>query len=165
MNFSYKLQIIRNLYEKYSTIANMNEEIKEFKRLLKIHRYYVTKARLRLFAILQNHPALTIKELIKLSAKNDQATVYRNIIVFEKLCIVSRLQLGWHSKLELSDMFRYHHHHLTCTTCGDVVALPDNQILEREISQLAKSHDFKPSDHQLEIRGTCKNCIRAATTS
>lgn len=134
------------------------EEIKQFKKLLKKNQLYITKARLRLFVILQNHPALTIQELIKLSHKNDQATVYRNIVVLEKLGVIARLRLGWHSKLELSDMFRHHHHHLTCIICGQVTGLDESQLLEKEIAKLAQSQGFKQSDHQLEIRGLCQTC-------
>lgn len=140
-----------------STIANM-EEVEQFKILLKKNQHYVTKARLRLFVILQNQPALTIQELIRLSHKNDQATVYRNIIVLEKLGVISRLQLGWHSKLELSDMFRHHHHHLTCTKCGRIIGLTEDSLLEKQIAKLAKDQGFKQTDHQLEIRGICAAC-------
>lgn len=136
----------------------MDSETKEFKKLLKRNRHYITKARLRLFNILQEHPALPISQLITLLSKHDQATVYRNIKTFERLGIIARLQLGWHSKLELSDMFRRHHHHLTCILCAAVVGLPENQLLEREIASLARTQDFKQIDHQLEIRGICQEC-------
>lgn len=137
----------------------MDTEISQFKKLLKKNRHYITNARLRLFAILQNHPALSIHELIKLSSKNDQATVYRNIIVLEKLGVIARLRLGWHSKVELSDMFRHHHHHFTCLKCGAVTSLPENQALEQEINKLAAVQHFKQTDHQLEIRGHCRACL------
>jgi len=134
------------------------DEVRQYKLLLKKYGYYITKARLRLFMILQNHPALTIQELIKLSAKNDQATVYRNIIVLERLGVISRLQLGWRSKLELSDMFRHHHHHVTCIRCGQVTGLQDSTALEKEIAKLTQTLKFKQTDHQLEIRGICRSC-------
>ncbi|HSX24224.1 MAG TPA: Fur family transcriptional regulator [Candidatus Saccharimonadales bacterium] len=140
----------------------MSPEIKRFKALLKQNGHFVTKPRLRLFVILQKHNALTIHQLIKLLTLHDQATVYRNIKVFERLGIISRLQLGWHSKLELSDIFQHHHHHLTCTNCGRVIALPENPTVERALTQLARSKNFKAMDHQLEIRGLCQTCQSAA---
>lgn len=135
-----------------------NAEIKEFKKLLKNHRQYVTKARLRLFILLQKHSALTINELISLLDKHDQATIYRNVKVFEKLGVISRLQLGWHSKLEMSDMFRHHHHHLTCIRCNRVIILREDPVIERQIAQLSRAKNFRPVDHQLEISGICAKC-------
>lgn len=136
----------------------MNAEVIQFKRLLEKNCHYITKPRLRLFAILQRHPALTIQELIAYLPKHDQATVYRNIKVFEKLGVIARLQLGWSSKLELSDSFRHHHHHMTCVQCSKVFVLPDDDFLERQITKLTSSQNFKQTDHQLEIRGICQEC-------
>jgi Fur family ferric uptake transcriptional regulator len=136
----------------------MATEIQQFEKLLTKNNHYITKARLRLFIILQKHPALSVKELISLLPKHDQATVYRNIKTFEKLGVIARLQLGWHSKLELSDMFRHHHHHLTCIKCGRIIGLPENSELEQQIANLTKELNFKQADHQLEIRGLCKEC-------
>lgn len=136
----------------------MNQEIKLFRKLLKANGLSITKPRLRLFRILQNNPALSINQLIGLLNRHDQATVYRNIIVFERLGVISKLQLGWSSKLELSDMFQHHHHHLTCLKCGDVVTLPENDLVEKQIAKLAKTNNFKITDHQLEISGFCRRC-------
>jgi len=136
----------------------MDTELEQFKAILKKNQRYVTKARIRLFTTLQNHPALAIKKLVWLLPEADRATVYRNISVFAGLSIVSRLQMGWNSKVELSDMFRYHHHHFTCLDCGKIMILPENNSLEEQINKLAKSKNFKQTDHQLEIRGLCSSC-------
>lgn len=133
-------------------------EFQSFKKLLRDNEYFVTKARLRLYAILHHHPEVSTKQLVELANENDQATIYRNLNLFEQLGIINRLRLGWHSKVELSDMFQHHHHHFTCLRCGAVTTLPENQALEREIERLANSQHFSPTDHQLEIRGTCKPC-------
>ncbi len=133
-------------------------EFQGFKQLLRSNGYFVTKARLRLFAVLHHHPEVSIKQLVKLADKNDQATVYRNLNLFEQLGVINRLRLGWHSKVELSDMFQHHHHHFTCLKCAVVTSLPENQMLESQIEHLARSQNFRPTDHQLEIRGVCKSC-------
>jgi Fe2+ or Zn2+ uptake regulation protein len=113
---------------------------------------------MRLFNTLQKHPALTLKELIQRTTKHDQVTVYRTIELFEKLGIINKLRLGWETKIELSDIFRHHHHHLTCLACGKIKALEEEPIIEKRINLLAQRLDFKPVDHQLEIRGYCKSC-------
>ena len=133
-------------------------EFANFKKLLKDNEYFITKPRLRLFALLHHHPEISIKQLVALANKNDQSTVYRNLIIFERLGIINRLRLGWHSKVELSDMFQHHHHHFTCLKCGQVTILPENSLLEDQINKLAASKNFSQTDHQLEIRGLCQSC-------
>lgn len=133
-------------------------ETSRFKELLKQNDHFVTKPRLRLFAILQKRPALTMQQLIPLLSQHDQVTVYRNIDLFEELGVVNRLRLGWQTKIELSDKFMHHHHHFTCTNCGKVFDLPDDPLVEKQINQLGEGQNFKVTDHQLEIRGICINC-------
>ncbi len=133
-------------------------EIRRFKNLLKQNGHFITKPRLRLFAILQKRPALSLQELIALLSAHDQVTVYRNIDLFEKLGIVNRLRLGWQTKIELSDIFRHHHHHFSCLNCSKVIVLPDDQIIEKQIAYLGQTQRFQAMDHQLEIRGLCASC-------
>ncbi len=87
-----------------------------------------------MFRILQKYNELTINELIAHLRRHDQATVYRNTKVFEDLGIISTLRLGWNSKLELSDVFQHHHHHMTCVRCGDVKVLPEAPLIESAIA-------------------------------
>jgi Fe2+ or Zn2+ uptake regulation protein len=111
-----------------------------------------------LFKLLQDRNSLTIEQLLTLLPRQNNATVYRNIKVFEELGVVNRLQLGWHSKLELSDLFRHHHHHMSCTNCGKVIVLKEDPVIENQIASLGQDQGFRPSDHQLEIRGLCPTC-------
>jgi len=50
-----------------------------------------------------------------------------------------------------------HHHHLVCLSCGSVedtklCATPSQQALTRK-------HGFRAESHELEIYGTCRNCL------
>lgn len=50
-----------------------------------------------------------------------------------------------------------HHHHLVCLNCGSVedtelCATPSQQALSRK-------HGFRAESHELEIYGTCRNCV------
>jgi Fur family ferric uptake transcriptional regulator len=126
---------------------------------LKKNGYNVTKARQIVFDALAASEPVTTNELIKkVSPKVNRASVYRTIELFEKLGIATRLQIGWKHKIELSDLFHNHHHHLTCLKCGDVIDVAEDFVLENEIARLSYVHKFKAVDHQLEIRGFCKNC-------
>ena len=133
-------------------------EFTRFKKLLKKNGYFLTKPRMRLFGHLQNQPALTFKDLMRLNKQHDEVTLYRNIELFEKLGIVNRLRLGWNTKIELSDIFQHHHHHFSCTSCGKVIPLPEDSLIEKRIVSLMSDQRFKATDHQLEIRGLCTRC-------
>lgn len=136
----------------------MSREQQTFKELLKQNGSFATKARLELFTYLQSSPAVSIQKLIKDLPTQDQATIYRNIKLFEKLGIVNRLQLGWNSKLELSSQFHDHHHHMSCINCGKVIAWEEDPAIELRIQTVAMKLGFIPQDHQLEIRGLCRQC-------
>lgn len=120
--------------------------------------HFLTKPRLRLFRVLQEHNAMTTREILDRMSRYDQATTYRNLRLFEDSGIIKRLQMGWNSRFELTDPFQHHHHHLSCLKCGRVISLPEDSVLESEIARLSYKHKFKAIDHQLEIRGLCTEC-------
>lgn len=128
-----------------------------FARLLKEHGYSLTKARMAVFLALIGQEPLSMREVVLQARGVDRASVYRAIDLFEKLGIVQRLNTGWKYKIELSDRFAEHHHHLTCKQCGRTVALNEQQ-LEQFIENLAVEHGFRPTGHQIEIQGICADC-------
>lgn len=136
----------------------MNREVELFQTLLKRQGFFATKPRVRLFKLLQSGGSFTTKELIKRSNSADQATIYRNLKLLEQLGVIRKLQIGSKTKFELSDIFQHHHHHLACSKCGRVIILRVNPVLEEIISRMSVKNGFQPLDHQLEIRGLCRNC-------
>lgn len=136
----------------------MDAEIKLFRKTLKENGLSNTRSRYRLFLALQERDSPTVKDLIALLKGQDRATVYRNILVFEGIGIINKLWLGWETKVELSDIFRHHHHHFSCVNCAKVWVLGEDEMLEKRISMLARHKGFKTMDHQLEIQGLCKAC-------
>lgn len=119
----------------------------------------VTRQRLVVFELLENKEPMTMHELHELSKDSlDRASLYRIITVFEELGIVSRVNIGWKYKIELSDKFAEHHHHLTCLKCHKVIPINEN-ALEAFIANLASSHKFKATEHQVELQGYCELCI------
>ncbi|MGH7195487.1 MAG: Fur family transcriptional regulator [Candidatus Saccharimonadales bacterium] len=137
----------------------MTEPVDKLRITLRENGYSLTAPRQIVFAALQNQEPQTIRQLVTAcSSQIDRASVYRTFQLFEKLNIVQRLQIGWKYKIELSDEFSRHHHHLSCLVCGAVVPFKQDEILEKRLYKLSKIQGFKPQDHQLEIRGVCQNC-------
>ena len=98
-----------------------------------------------------------MRELAAVVGNADRASIYRAVGLFERLGIVQRLNTGWKYKLELTDKFADHHHHLTCIRCGRTITMNEDE-LEQAIEKLAASHHFSPSAHQIEIQGLCERC-------
>jgi Fur family transcriptional regulator, ferric uptake regulator len=129
---------------------------------LKEHRVSLTKPRKQVYEVLSHNEPLTMQELIALLPDLDKTTVYRTVELFEKLGIVQRLQIGFKYKVELSNQYQEHHHHVTCMRCGQTTALPEDELLEDRLAELARAQGYDPKDHQIEVRGLCSNCRNSA---
>jgi Fe2+ or Zn2+ uptake regulation protein len=134
-----------------------------FIELLKQGGSRVTKARLTVFEQLYGQEPLSMHDLVHRSKGIDRASVYRTIELFEQLGIAQRLHLGWKYKIELTDRFAAHHHHLTCLSCGKTIPINEH-ALEHVIDELAAQHNFTPVTHQIELQGYCGAC-QAANSS
>lgn len=131
--------------------------VEAFTTLLKSKKYSITGARLTVFRALAGQEPQNMHELVGKVREIDRASVYRTVDLFERLGIVHRIHAGWKYKIELSDRFAEHHHHLTCTNCGRTIAMNESD-LEKMIGEIAAHHGFHPTSHQIEIQGLCVDC-------
>jgi Fe2+ or Zn2+ uptake regulation protein len=140
-------------------MSQINHQLtQEVTAILRDNGLSITKQRLFVFELLIGKEPLGMYELYELAkGQLDRASLYRIIAVFEELSIVQRINIGWKYKVELSDKFAEHHHHMTCLKCHNVIAINENE-LETLITQLASSYAFKPTEHQVEVQGLCAAC-------
>ena len=133
--------------------------LEELKQELKKHGYSLTKPRLTVFSDLQGTKPKTMKELV-VSLENvmDRASIYRTVALYEKLGIVNRIQHGWKYRIELSDAFTPHHHHLTCNKCQRVISFDEPEGFDQLTDSIAATNGFIPTSHNLEIYGICPQC-------
>src|SRR5690349_2357098 len=117
--------------------------IDQFTSILKASGQSVTKSRVAIFEALLGQEPMDMHNLVGKVSSVDRASVYRSVELFERLGIVQRLHTGWKYKLELSDKFNDHHHHLTCTQCGRTTAMNEGE-LEMIIRKIAAHHGFHP---------------------
>lgn len=135
------------------------DDINNFNQILSSNGYRLTVARESTFKLLISPEPQSISQILaKASGKVDRVSVYRNIEVFEKLGIVHRIYVGWKYKIELSDVFTSHHHHLSCLGCGKIIDIEDEQHIDDFIQEVTKKFDFEPRSHQFEVDGYCKDC-------
>jgi Fur family ferric uptake transcriptional regulator len=120
-----------------------------------------TRARQSVFKTLKAGPALSISELYqKIGAGLDRASMYRTLHLFRELGIVQEVVIAGRRKVELTDRFSDHHHHVACSVCGKTVAIHDAGF-ENHIEELAKANGFIHRSHSFEITGVCAACHRA----
>ncbi|HEY7063463.1 MAG TPA: Fur family transcriptional regulator [Chloroflexota bacterium] len=50
-----------------------------------------------------------------------------------------------------------HHHHLVCTTCGQVITMVAGAV-ERALRSVAREAHFQPTGHHIDVYGTCRAC-------
>jgi Fe2+ or Zn2+ uptake regulation protein len=132
----------------------------DFRTLLKNHGHSITDQRLLIFNLLLGKEPLTMHELInQTNDQIDRASIYRIIGLFDQIGITQRLNIGWKYRIELTDKFAQHHHHLTCLSCHRVIPINKDE-LEEFMSQLASAQKFTPIEHQVEIQGYCDKCSR-----
>jgi Fur family ferric uptake transcriptional regulator len=137
----------------------MVEPKNQLENALREHHKSLTSARSTVFEALEAQEPLSMRELVsKCISRIDRASIYRTVALFETLGIVQRLQIGWKYKLELSNNFNYHHHHLTCSQCSAIIPLPEDVTLEKRLEHLAQSVGFNMADHQIEVKGICAHC-------
>lgn len=136
-----------------------------FKKILRDGGYSLTKPRSFIFEFLLSSEPQTMHQLIEATSNTmDRVSVYRVIELFEKLGIVQRINIGWKYKIELSDIFLGHHHHMTCLSCSKVIAIKDHQAVENIIKDLSSNANFTLVTHQLEMQGYCSHCSTTQST-
>ena len=129
--------------------------------LFKQRSLRLTKPRQQVFDALQKSDVpLTISDIAKKCKNIDRTSVYRALVVFDRLKIVNAVTIGWKNYYELAEPFIPHHHHLYCIRCQNAAPIQTPE-LEQLIRYLDNKYDFKVTEHHFELEGLCKNCRQA----
>lgn len=119
----------------------------------------ITKLRMEIFCLLfAAEKPLSIKDISEMVHSGHFVSVYRSVYAMQKAGVLKTVPHGFKSLFEPSDLFKPHHHHITCDECGAVVAVNSHDI-EFMIDDLVLKSGFKSTGHHLEIRGVCPKCI------
>jgi Fur family ferric uptake transcriptional regulator len=87
-----------------------------------------------------------------------RASVYRILDQLERLGLVQRVATGQAMvRYEPVRPAEHHHHHLVCNDCGAVTPFSDQQ-LERAIVGLSERVPLTVSEHEIVLRGRCRDC-------
>lgn len=123
-----------------------------------------TRGRRALVEVLAGSNApLSIPQLLARDRSLAQSSAYRNLAVLEQAGVVHRIvTANEFARYELAEELTQHHHHLICSTCGEVrdftVSAQLEQELQRSLRRVATRNGFDLEHHRLDIVGTCTTC-------
>lgn len=137
----------------------MENQLQILHDILKRHGYSTTQPRRLVFKLLVDQEPQSMHDLfVKAEGKIDRASLYRIIRIFEQTGIAQRVYIGWKYKIELTDIFTHHHHHISCLGCHKLIAIREDEEIEKLIQEVAKKHHVLATSHQLEVQGYCQAC-------
>jgi len=123
-----------------------------------------TSGRRRLITALQKGGGpMTITQILEHDKTLPQSSVYRNLTILEEVGAVTRIiTQDDFARYELAEHLTGHHHHLICTTCGDVADFSLDHTTESTLDKVfhdaGSKAEFTVEAHSLDLLGTCANC-------
>lgn len=140
-------------------------DVEEIKLYLKSKGYKLTAQRECILGIIikNRDKHLTVDEIYKYVYEENKtigiATVYRTILLFEELGVLSKLIFDDRViRYELSSFDEKHtHHHLICVKCNKIMEVKEDLLEELE-KRVEMKYKFKILDHNLKILGICSKC-------
>lgn len=136
----------------------MDDAASKYVLILKQNGLSVTRPRKLVFEALYSFGLQTMRQLIDRCNVSDRASIYRTVKLLESIEVVNRIPQGFKYKVELSEIFLPHHHHIACLKCGKSSDLEQTQ-LEHLLESMAKTEGFKLISHKVELQGHCPRCI------
>lgn len=116
-----------------------------------------------LHALFESGKPMSLQEIQSAASKHegaqpDYATVFRMILLMEKLHLVHKVNLQRScSYYEISDP-RKHYDHLICRACGSVVLIDIPCPIGDAEKRIAQQYGFRDLSHSLEFFGICATC-------
>jgi Fur family transcriptional regulator, ferric uptake regulator len=132
-------------------------------RLRRDDQRYTTGRRRLIDLLVDADQPLTIPQLLERSGDLAQSSAYRNLAVLERAGVVHRIvTTDEFARYELAEDLTEHHHHLICSTCGEVAdfTVPGEleDELDRSLAEIATHRGFTADHHRLDLVGTCSAC-------
>lgn len=122
------------------------------------HGFRLTKPRQQIFDILKNSEIpLTVGDIAKNYKNINRTSIYRTIIIFDRLKIINTIYIGWKNYYELAEPFIPHHHHLYCINCQNAEPIQPKE-LEKLVDYIGKKYNFIVTKHHFELEGICEKC-------
>jgi Fur family ferric uptake transcriptional regulator len=111
---------------------------------------------------LHGHP-VSISDIAAKLPDVPRSSAYRHLVDLQGVGVVRRIAASDEfARFELAEDLTEHHHHLLCTSCGQVIDVTPTPAFERTVAkmvqELAAKQGFAPTSHALDVIGHCLNC-------
>jgi Fe2+ or Zn2+ uptake regulation protein len=132
-------------------------------RLRKLGQRYTANRRALVDVLDGAEGPLTIPQILDRDPDLAQSSAYRNLAVLEQAEVVHRIVTNDdHARYELTEDLTEHHHHLICSSCGEVADFTlDAKVegdIDRVLSRIAAKTGFSVDHHRLDLIGSCATC-------
>lgn len=129
-----------------------------YKRKLSENSLRQTHVRKSIFEVLYfSKTPLSIQSLVDQIDSAHFVSIYRSVDLLHKAGVLKMVPQGFKNHFELSDLFKPHHHHITCKECNKSIEVHDQRI-EKLMNQLTTEAGLIPTEHHFEIYGICRKC-------
>lgn len=133
-------------------------ELEEILDRLESRGHRMTASRIAVVAAaLATRGPFTAEDLVRQVRGVGRATVFRTLKLMLEEDVICRILLD-DSSLRYRVTGRLgHHHHLVCTSCGEVTDFTD--CADDLMAMLGRRTDFQIEGHWLEVYGRCRKCV------
>jgi Fe2+ or Zn2+ uptake regulation protein len=106
---------------------------------------------------------MTLPDIVGTDPKMARSSAYRNLDVLVRSGVIRRIN-SWsdYAHFELAEPLLGHHHHLICTSCGNIEDIQldiDLELLvDKRLNEIADRSGFTPTHHNLDLCGLCAHC-------
>lgn len=98
-----------------------------------------------------------VAQVHKMASGVGRMTVYRTLDLFCRLGL-ARPYYPRTGAAHYAIMDSGHHHHLVCSSCGEIVDVEDCELQEVTQERIGDRFDFEVQGHLLEFYGLCSKC-------
>jgi len=131
---------------------------------LKRHGYKLTRQRQAIIKVISaSRSHLTPAEIYKKASGEDSSvglvTVYRTLEILARHSLICKVHTGESGQSFMVRRPEVHHHHLVCSSCGNVVDFTDCNLDELQ-QRLAAQTGFSIEGHLLQLHGCCPDCLK-----
>ncbi|HWC12849.1 MAG TPA: transcriptional repressor [Acidimicrobiales bacterium] len=132
-------------------------------RLRRLDQRYTPVRRQLVQVLADAHGPRSAPELIAAVGDLPQSSVYRNLADLIQAGVTRRVQATDDlARFELAEDLAGHHHHLVCTSCGEVVDVTLSRAIEQAVGraaeEVAAAARYRPGGHRLDLLGLCERC-------
>ena len=131
-------------------------------QLLARHGMKATPKRMAVLEFLskQKKP-VSAQTIAKAFPKVNRVSIYRMLEALSQATLLTRHDLGHgHDDFELS--LDKHHHHIVCTSCGDIEDIMLCSTIDEKALRQSKKFD-RIHQHMVTVFGQCKRCAKQSS--